>query len=48
MTVKERMIYNVCLFVHKMVCGMMLQYLMREVKFIKNVHEHKTEREDKN
>ena len=42
MNIKERMIYNVCLFVHKMIHGMMPQYLMREVEFVKDVHKYNT------
>lgn len=48
MTVKERMVYNVCLFVHKMVYGRMPQYLLREVELdIKNVHKYNTRQEGK-
>lgn len=46
MTAKERMLYNICIFVHKMVCGMMPQYLLREVEFVKEVHNYNTRQKE--
>lgn len=42
MTIKKRMLYNVCLFVHKMKCEMTPPYLSKEVKFVKDEHQYNT------
>lgn len=46
MTIKERMLYNVCLFVHKMKCEMTPPYLSKEIKFVKDKHQYNTRQKE--
>lgn len=42
MSIEKRINYNICIFVHKIVKGIMPKYLTNEVKLIANLHSYNT------